>query len=186
MELRPGYPLRTERLLLRPAVPADAAAMAVYKGRADVTRYIPHGPLSVDDILERISRQRTTLDDAGQHLPLAVLRREDQVLVGDVILFWHSREHRGGEIGYVFDPAHGGHGYATEAARELLRLGFDELGLHRIVGRIDPANDASRRVLQRLGMRHEAHMLSTEFLQGRWTDEDVFAILEDEWRAQRA
>lgn len=186
MELRPSYPLTTERLLLRPAEVGDAPAMVVYRSRGDVTRYLPFGPQKVEDIVARIESQRTDLDDEGQHLSLVVVRRDDEVLVGDVILFWHSREHRGGEIGYVFDPAHAGHGYATEAARELLRLGFDELGLHRIVGRIDPANGASRRVLERLRMRFEAHLLSTEFMQGQWCDEDVFAMLEDEWRVQPA
>jgi RimJ/RimL family protein N-acetyltransferase len=66
----------------------------------------------------------------------------------------------------------------------MLRLGFDELGLHRIVGRIDARNAASARLLDRLGMRREAHFAQNKILKGEWSDEVVYAILEDEWRAR--
>lgn len=183
VQLAPRYPLLTERLSLRPPTRADAPAIHVYKGRADVTHYVPHGPLSVEQIAERADRSPSRLTDEGQALNLLVHDRQDGALLGDVILMWHSREHRGGEIGYVFDPAHAGLGYATEAARELLRLGFDELGLHRIVARLDPRNVASAAVVRRLQMRHEAHFVSNEYWHGEWTDEDRYALLEEEWRA---
>jgi RimJ/RimL family protein N-acetyltransferase len=68
----------------------------------------------------------------------------------------------------------------------LLRLGFDELGLHRIVGRLDARNAASARLLQRLGMRSEAHLVENEYVKGEWTDEAVYALLASEWRAAHA
>jgi RimJ/RimL family protein N-acetyltransferase len=84
---------------------------------------------------------------------------ETGALIGDVVLFLRGEEHRQGEIGYVFHPDYGGWGYATEAARALLGLGFEHYGLHRIVGRLDARNTASARVLERLGMRREAHFV---------------------------
>src|SRR5690242_18385183 len=70
--LRPSYPVRTERLLLRPLTTADADALHVYRGRDDVSRYVPFEPMSRDDILERIAGQwaRTELTDEGQWLTL--------------------------------------------------------------------------------------------------------------------
>jgi RimJ/RimL family protein N-acetyltransferase len=65
-------------------------------------------------------------------------------VIGEVILKWASREHRQGEIGYAFHPRCAGKGYATEAAGVMLRLGFDDLGLRRIIGRLDVRNTASR------------------------------------------
>ncbi|HEY3735808.1 MAG TPA: GNAT family protein [Jatrophihabitans sp.] len=180
--LAPDYPLLTERLLLRPPTVEDAAAVHIYKSRADVTRYIPHGPLTFEQIHERHAKARTRIEDAGQALNLLAFRRDTGELVGDVVLFWHSVEHRGGEVGYILDPAHNGHGYATELARFAVGLGFAGLGLHRMVGRIDPRNEASARVLERVGMRKEAHFISNEFIQGEWTDEAVYAVLEDDWR----
>jgi len=86
----------------------------------------------------------------------------------------------------VFDPALGGRGYATEAANAMLRLGFEELGLHRIVARIDERNAPSVRLARRLGMRQEARLVENEFFKGEWSTELDFAMLADEWYARHA
>ena len=181
--LRPGYPVRTERLLLRPLAMADADALLAYRGRDDVSRYVPFEPMSRDDIVERIAGRwaRTELTDEGQSLTLGAQLAETGELAGDVVLFWHSREHAGGELGYVFNPALGGRGYATEAASAMLRLGFSELGLHRIVARIDERNEPSLRVARRLGMRQEARLVRNERFKGEWSTEVDFAMLAEEW-----
>jgi RimJ/RimL family protein N-acetyltransferase len=119
-------------------------------------------------------------------LTLGVTLARTGRLVGDVVLFWHSRHHRGGEIGYVFNPEFAGQGYATEAAYAVLRLGFDGLGLHRIVARLDERNEASARVVRRLGMRAEARLIQNEFFKGEWSTELDFAMLADEWAEHRA
>jgi RimJ/RimL family protein N-acetyltransferase len=115
-------------------------------------------------------------------LALAVVLRETGQLIGDLVLFWHSEEHRSGEIGYVINPDLHGHGYATEAAGALLALAFDGLGLHRVTARIDEENPASAAVLRKLGMRQEAVLVENEWFKGRWSTEVDFAILEEEWR----
>jgi RimJ/RimL family protein N-acetyltransferase len=179
--------LRTERLLLRPLTAGDADALLAYRSRADVSRYVPFEPMSRDDILERIAGPwaRTELTDEGQALTLGAQVAETGELAGDVILFWHSREHAGGEVGYVLNPALAGRGYATEAANAMLRLGFEGLGLHRIVARIDEENEPSVRLARRLGMRQEARLVQNEFFKGRWSNEVDFAMLADEWFARR-
>jgi RimJ/RimL family protein N-acetyltransferase len=103
-------------------------------------------------------------------------------VIGEVHLQWLNREHRQGEIGFVINPDHHGNGFATEAADEALRLGFTGLGLHRIIGRLDGRNLGSARVLDKLGMRREAHFVHDEFFKGEWSDQLVYAILDDEWR----
>jgi RimJ/RimL family protein N-acetyltransferase len=186
-ELRPAYPIRTARLLLRPLTAADIDALLAYRSRPDVCRYVPFEPMDRQLIGERLATQwaTTALTDEGQALTLGVEVARTGVLVGDVLLFWHSREHRGGEIGYVLNPDFAGHGYATEAAHALLRLGFDELGLHRIVARIDERNEASAKVARRLGMRQEARLVQNELFKGEWSTELDFAMLADEWPAHR-
>jgi RimJ/RimL family protein N-acetyltransferase len=186
--LRPGYPVRGERLLLRPLAAGDADALLAYRGREDVSRYVPFEPMTRDDIIERIAGPwaRTELTDEGQSLTLGAQVSETGELAGDVVLFWHSRAHAGGELGYVFNPLLTGRGYATEAATVMLRLGFEELGLHRIVARIDERNQPSVRLARRLGMRQEARLVDNEFFKGEWTTELDFAMLADEWHARRA
>jgi len=187
-ELRPDYPIRTERLLLRPLAPGDVDSLLAYRGRPDVCRYVPFEPMDRQAIVDRLGGPwaHTALTDEGQSLSLgAVLARTGQ-LVGDVVLFWHSRDHRGGEIGYVFNPDFGGQGYATEAAYAVLGLGFDDLGLHRIVARLDERNEASAKVARRLGMRQEARLVHNEVFKGEWSTELDFAVLADEWAKRRA
>jgi RimJ/RimL family protein N-acetyltransferase len=188
--LTPDYPIRTERLLLRPLDAAtDVDAVHAYQSREDVCRYIPYAPRSRDEVAGRLAdpqRTRSTLDEAGQAVALAVVRRDTGELVGDVMLMWHSAEHRSGEIGYVLNPEHEGHGYVTEACRALLALAFDGLDLHRVVGRVDARNEKSAAVLRRIGMRQEAVLVENEWFKGEWTTELDFAILAAEWRAGQA
>ncbi len=88
-------------------------------------------------------------------------------MIGEISLIWRSVEDRQGEIGYIFNPDQHGRGYATEAANAMLRYGFEELGLHRIHARCDLRNSASWRVMERLGMRREAHFRRARDGQGR-------------------
>jgi RimJ/RimL family protein N-acetyltransferase len=187
-ELRPEYPIWTDRLLLRPLTIGDVDALLAYRSRPDVCRYVPFEPMDRQVIGERLAGQwvRTVLTDEGQSLTLGIELAHTSELVGGVILFWHSRQHRGGEIGYVLNPDFAGQGYATEAAHALLRLGFDELGLHRIVARLDERNEASAKVAHRLGMRQEARLIHNELFKGEWITKLDFAMLADEWPAHRA
>ncbi len=64
----------------------------------------------------------------------------------------------------------------------MLTFAFESLGLHRVVGRLEPRNRGSARVLEKLGMRREAHLVENEWVKGEWQSELVYAILEREWR----
>ncbi|GLZ42464.1 GNAT family N-acetyltransferase [Actinokineospora sp. NBRC 105648] len=182
--LRPAYPITTRRLFLRPFAEDDLDALFKIQSREDVTKYLYWGPRTREEVAQAIQDRllMTEIEEAGDKIVLAVALRETGELIGDVTLGWHSAEHLGGEIGYTLHPDHHGKGYAGEAAVQLLRLGFEELGLHRIVGRLDSLNRPSGRVLERLGMRHEAHLRENEFVRGRWADETIYAMLADEWR----
>ncbi|GAA0972145.1 GNAT family protein [Acrocarpospora macrocephala] len=181
--LKPAYPIETPRLLLRPYEIDDVPAAHAFHSLPEVTRYLYWEPRDLDQVRERVAEkaQVRELTDAGQVLCLAVFERETGALAGEVVLFWQSREHRQGEIGYIFNPAFHGKGYATEASREMLRLGFDDLELHRIAARCDGRNTASTKVMGRLGMREEAHLIENEMVKGEWTDEIVYAMLRREW-----
>lgn len=187
MELRPAYPLTTERLRLRPLTTADAEALLSYRGRADVCRYLPFAPMDEHVLAARLAGDlgRRELTAEGQGLTLGVELAGTGRLVGDVVLFATSAQHAGGEVGWVFHPDAAGRGYATEACAALLDLALDAdagLGLHRVVARMDARNDASARLATRLGMRREAHHRSAELVKGEWADLLVFAVLAQEWR----
>jgi RimJ/RimL family protein N-acetyltransferase len=185
--LRPSFPVPTERLLLRPLGRSDTEALLRYRSRPDVCRYVPFEPMDRRVIAQRLAADWSTteLTDEGQALTLGIELRQGGGLIGDVVLFWRSREHLAGELGYVLDPDFSGHGYAGEAARAMLGLGFAALGLHRIIARIDERNTPSAALARRLGMREEARLVSNEFFKGEWTTELDFALLAQEWNGQR-
>jgi RimJ/RimL family protein N-acetyltransferase len=183
--LRPDYPIRTQRLILRPFAESDLEDLHAIQSRPEVARYLYWEPRDREEVrLALLNMVRGwALTAEGDVLALAVVLPPAGTVIGDVILKWSSVAHRQGEIGYVFHPRYGGQGFATEAAAAVLRLGFDDLRLHRIFGRIDGRNTASARVLERLGMRREAHFIQNEIVKGEWTDEVVYALTETEWRA---
>ncbi|WP_328531805.1 GNAT family N-acetyltransferase [Nocardioides sp. NBC_00368] len=183
--LAPDYPITTERLLLRPIdVERDLDDLHAYLSREDVCRYIPAVPKDRDALRESYAawKRPSVLRREGEVLCLGVEDRDSGRLIGDVVLFWHSKEQRSGEIGYAFNPEFHGQGFATETARALLGLAFDGLGLHRVTARVDERNEASARVIERLGMRKEAVEREAEWFKGEWTTLVHYAMLEDEWR----
>ena len=185
---QPKYPIRSERLLLRPYAAGDVDALYAYHRLPEVARYLETEPRSRADVQALVAQRSRVrgLTIEGQALCLVAELAGTREVVGDCVLFWRSREQERGEIGYIFDPAYQGRGLATEAAAVLLWLGFQGLRLHRIVARCDARNTASARVMERNGMRREAHFVQNEFVKGEWTDELIYAILRSEWAARQA
>ena len=182
--LRPALPIETDRLLLRPFTFADRDDALAYNSLPDVARYLytePYTEATFADVLAAKTR-RVAIDREGDALDLVVVPREVGRVIGEVTLIWRSEQHRLGEIGFMIHPDHQGRGYAREAAEVMLRLGFEGLGLHRVVGRLDARNARSARLLERLGMRREAHLVENEWVKGEWADEVVYALLDREWR----
>ena len=117
------------------------------------------------------------LPSEGGWINFGVEVKGEGVLIGELAMGFISAAHAHYEVGYVFDAAYAGHGYATEGAAMIVELAFAGLGAHRVSGRLDARNEPSARVLEKLGMRREAHFIQNEYVKGEWTDELVYAIL---------
>lgn len=178
-------PIRTQRLRLRPFTLDDERDMWEFESNPEVARFLYNEPRSPEDNARELANRltKTTLRGEGDDLLLAV--DLEGKAIGHVLLIWRSQRHRQGEVGYVLHPGYHGKGYATEAAVEMLRLGFEQLGLHRIIGRCDARNEASFRLMERLGMRREAYFVESEIFKGEWGGELHYAMLEAEWRESR-
>ena len=187
MNLAPVYPIRSARLLLRPLSERDVNDLVEYRSIPEVCRYVPFEPQTVEDVIARISGVwgQQTLDKEGDSITLGAELAESGKVIGDVMVRWLSAEHSCGEIGYVISPAFSGRGYAAEAAHAGLHVAFDDLGLHRVVARVDARNTASARLASRLGMRKEAHLRENEWFKGEWTDEIDFGTLAQEWSSRK-
>jgi len=180
------YPLQTARLILRPFEPGDLDDVAAYMAREDVVRYlyrVVQDRAGSEDLLQTLIAS-SDMTHGGERLALAVLPRGErgqQRVIGEMTLKWISQEHQQGELGWLFHPAYQGQGYATEAARALLDIGFREFGFHRISAHCDARNTASYKLMERLGMRREAHLIENEIVKGEWSDELIYALLRSEW-----
>jgi len=179
--------IRTERLLLRRYRTGDLDRLAAIMASPEVARYLFWEPTPREEVEPILARRiaETTLEKDDDRVVLAVERQEDGLLLGDVTLFLRSAEHRQVEVGWVFHPDAGGHGYATEASRALLDLAFETVQAHRVFARTDLRNTPSAAICRRLNMRQEAHFREPELFKGAWGDELVFAILASEWRTSR-
>lgn len=177
--------VRRERVRLRPFEERDLDAMAAYRGDAEVCRYLPFDPQTADDIRRRNGALmgRTTLEGENGGVMLAVERLDDDLVIGDLVLFHLDPAAGSAEIGWVMSPAASGRGLATEAVRALIGTAFEVYGLRRLVARIDPDNARSVALAERLGMRREAHFVEEDWFKGRWSDLLVYAVLAREWDA---
>ena len=180
--------LHTERLTLRPAVADDADATWKYRQLDSVNEWLTGRAPDLDGYREAFSapdRLATTV--------IVTLGNEPQApIIGDLMLrrgdAWAQLEvadrARGTqmELGWVLDPAHTGHGYGTEAVRELLRHCFQDLGVRRVTANCFLDNDSSWRLMERVGMRREQHAVRESLHRsGRWLDTVAYALLREEW-----
>jgi len=193
-----GRTLHTDRLTLRPATADDADATWAYRRLDGVNEWLTGVP-------ESVAAYRTlfTARDRLSTTVIVELVRPDHdaecapVVIGDFMLSpedaWAQAEVAGqatgaqAELGWVLDPRYTGAGFATEAVHELLRYCFVELGLHRVVANCFLANETSWRLMERVGMRREAHAINESLHRsGRWLDTLGYALLGDEWHRSHA
>jgi len=181
--MSPEWPLETERLTLRPFVESDFAAMHTMRSSPEIVLYLYEKPFTPEQTRDRLRRmmENSAWVREGDWLSVAVVERASGITVGDLAFHWVSERDRTAEIGFVFDPRHQGKGFATEAARAVVDWAFTTGGMHRVIGRLEARNAASARVLEKLGMRLEAHFVENEWVKGEWGSELVYAVLEHEW-----
>lgn len=177
--------LQTERFLLR-AVEADAAdAEALFRLMSDphVNRYLGQHPMaSMAQAVERVQVfQDAFSDESG--IAWMIVPRGQTGLIGTCALFNLAHSHFRGEVGYVLAPEWWRGGVMTEVARAVLDFGFGTMGLHSVEAHIDPANDASRRLLEKLGFVQEGYFREDFFhpVEQRFTDTAMFSLIVSDW-----
>lgn len=170
--------LDTPRLHIRPLQIHDVHAVHAYTGDAHVMEYVPPHAMSWQQTHDFVAAQQGS--DAHA---FAIVQQPQQLLIGHIIFHpWVAPQTY--EIGWVIHPDHQRCGYATEAARAVLHYAFTELRAHRIIATCQPENPPSYRVMEKLGMRREAHFRQCIARgDGVWWDEYFYAILASEWQA---
>jgi RimJ/RimL family protein N-acetyltransferase len=177
------FTLETQRLILRSLQDADAEPFAKYRSDPEVARYqgwdIPFTLTQATQFIETM--KQTQPGTPGAWFQIALQLKTSGQLIGDCAFCVIVDEPQQANIGFTLARHYQGNGYATEAVTRLLDYLFGALNLHRVRAICDVENLASARVLQRLGMRQEAHWIDNVWFKGRWSSEYGYAILEREW-----
>jgi [ribosomal protein S5]-alanine N-acetyltransferase len=177
-----GMELTTERLILRPFREDDFPEVFAYRSDERVMRYLGGEAESEADVLAFIQRTAEyAMETPPRRCRFAIVLRETGAVIGGCGLDVTSADFRDTEIGYHLHADHWGAGYGTEVAHALIDFCFRELGMHRVWADCVAENVGSSRVMEKAGMRREAQFVRNRFLEGRWHDTLVYAILEDEW-----
>lgn len=172
--------MRTERLLLRPFAAGDADDLYAYLSDPEVVKFEPYAPLG---------RQQCVQEAAGRaENPGFTAVVLDGRVIGNIWLGQEGEDTY--DVGWVFNRAYQGKGYAAEAARAVLDDAFRRRGAHRVIAQVDPLNTPSWRLCERLGMRREGHLKKNVFFKRDgdgnpiWKDTYLYAILAEEWLAR--
>jgi RimJ/RimL family protein N-acetyltransferase len=179
--------IETERLVIRELAANDWVALHEVESHPSVNRYQAYDPHTEQRSRELITRaQHEATCEPRVLYDLAVTRRGDDRLLGRGGFRRSGHELRIGELWCVLAPVEHGQGIVTEAARAVIDLAFDRLGMHRLFGDCDPRNMASARLMERLGMRREAHHVQNLWAKGEWCDSWVYAVLASDWARDTA
>jgi len=181
------WPRRTSRLTLRPARSSDAEPTWAFRRLEEVGRWLTEIPADLETY-------RHTFTEPARLATTLIIERDGKV-IGDLMLrvqdMWAQAEvadqaaSTQAELGWVLDPAHTRAGYATEAVSELLHICFVDLGLRRVTAECFADNQASWRLMERLGMRRELHAVNDALHRsGTWRDTFGYALLLGEWVAE--
>lgn len=174
--------LETDRLIIRKFFNDDWHDLFEYLSQETVIKYEPYGVFNEEECKKEAIRR--SQDDAFW----AVCLKENNKLIGNI--YFKQLEPKAfmtWEIGYVFNPVYHGKGYATEASRKIIWYGFEQIGAHRIIGKCNPENIPSWKLMERLSMRREGYFRKPAFfrksIDGKpiWHDAYQYSILAEEF-----
>lgn len=178
-----NIPILTDRLRIDRLDTANASAMYRFRSDPDIAKYQNWEPSSVKEIESFILGLRSKeIGQPGAWYQLGIFLKENDELIGDLGIHVRNDNSKQAEVGITLSGQYHGQGLASEAFTALLGFLFDQLNIHRVFGSVDPRNTPSMTLMQRVGMRKEAHLKESLWFKGSWADDVIFAMLEREYR----
>ena len=180
-----ALPLRTQRLSLRPLGLDDASALfSIYSDPNAMQYWGAPAWTQAEQAVDMIKRETKALE-AGEHLRLGIESQVDGKLIGACTLFSFHESSRRAEVGYILAPHCWGQGLMAESLGALIAYAFTQLNLNRIEADIDPRNQRSGKVLQRLGFIKEGLLRQRWIVSGETSDTALFGLLRSDWDGNR-
>ena len=177
--------LETERLVLREIVPADAEDLFHIFSDEETMRYWSCWPYTSVDQAHRLIESIAKVIHVGAGIHWGIALRGDERLVGKCGYNEWRKAHRRGDISYIVAREQRGKGIVSEALGAILDYGFDHMNLHSVEAGVTPGNDASTRMLQRLGFRLEGHLRESFLTDRGFVDSLIYSLLRSDWESDR-
>jgi ribosomal-protein-alanine N-acetyltransferase len=175
---KPFPSLLTPRLLLRALRPDDLQDLYIYASDPEIDRYTPWDHYTgMDEAVADLDGFLKEYEQEGRGISFGIQHQADRRLIGIATFSPPHKHHRRAELGYTISREYWGQGYATEAARELVRFAFEDIGLVRLEAVCLPDNLASVRVLEKIGMHFEGLLHSYQTWKGVPSDLCMYAIV---------
>ena len=174
--------LETERLILRPLRMRDAEDLFAYAQDPEVSRHVlweTHRSVWDSRMFLRAAKRQYRRGEPGS---FAITLRQSGRMIGTIGFMWINVDYRSGEVGYSLSRDYWNRGIMTEALREVLRFGFEDLALNRIEAQHETDNPASGKVMEHAGMRYEGTLRQRIKNKGRYVDVALYAILRGDER----
>jgi RimJ/RimL family protein N-acetyltransferase len=174
----------TDRLIIREFNEGDFKSVHIYASNPEVTMYLPFGPNSEEEtqlFLKRVVNYH--LQNPRCDYEFAIVLKGSNTLIGGCGIHITNINNKEGSIGYCFNKKYWRNGYASEAAKAIIKFGFEELNLHRVFATCHPDNIGSAKVMEKIGMQKEGRLREHKFQKGEWPDSFIYSILHYEYES---
>ena len=172
----------TPRLTMRLIEKSDLPDLFAVNGNEEVIRYTPHPawktPADGEAWFERVMKNRAS----GEAIQFVIVLRETGRVIGIMVIFKFEEPTGQAEIGYSIAKEFWGKGLVTEALKAFVDFAFEKMGLKRLEGLLDPRNEASAKVLLKVGFKHEGHQRRNFHAKGETSDTGLYGLLREDPR----
>jgi len=174
--------LETQRLLFRQVTINDKNEIFEYRRDKEVNKYQGWIPETIEDVEVFIGKISEQINIPDTWFQFVIVDKESLEIIGDLGIHFMDEENLQAEIGCTLNKKFQNKGFATEAVKRVIDYLFNDLKKHRIITSIDPDNINSIRLVERIGFRKEAHFIESLYLNGKWVDDLVYALIEKDWK----
>ena len=170
--------LESERLLFRKFLLSDAKDLLLIRSNDAVMKYLDIARFESIADAEKMVQTVSESYDNETGINWGIVEKHSNNFIG-YFGFWRMiPEHCRAEIGYALKPEYWGRGYMYETINRMVRFGFKNMNLHSIEANVNPDNDKSKKVLEKIGFKKEAYFRENYLFNNRFLDSIIYSLLE--------
>lgn len=170
--------LKSERLILRAITLEDAQYIQSIRNNPKVMEFMDsNNHETLEDSKQFIQNNITSFKNK-EGIYWAIIEKQTEAFIGDFSYWRIDKKNHRAEIGYTLMPEFWGKGYMSEAIKTIINFGFNDLNLHSIEANINPNNNSSRKLLQKIGFEKEAYFKENYYYNGIYLDSEIYSLLK--------